>query len=65
MYALERRVYLQTGHCLRYCWQRYAVSANRALLEKVRNGQLKPKTWRITPVSDMELTSGQDIARTA
>lgn len=51
MYALERRVYLETGHCLRYCWQRYAASANRPLLEKVRAGQHCPDDWRIVPAS--------------
>lgn len=50
MYALERKVLLKTGHCPRYCWMRYAVSANRPLLEKVRAGQLKPKNWRVTAV---------------
>ena len=43
MYALERKVLLKTGHCPRYCWTRYAMSANRPLLEKVRAGQPKPK----------------------
>lgn len=49
MYALERKVLLKTGHCPRYCWTRYAVSANRPLLEKVRAGQPKPKSWRVVP----------------
>lgn len=50
MYALERKVLLKTGHCPRYCWMRYAVSANRPLLEKVRAGQPKPKNWRVAAV---------------
>lgn len=51
MYALERKVLLKTGHCPRYCWTRYAVSANRPLLEKVRAGQAKLKNWRVVPVA--------------
>lgn len=59
MYALERKVLLKTGHCPRYCWTRYAVSANRPLLEKVRDGQLKPKNWRVVPVAhSIENASG-------
>lgn len=50
MYALERRVFLRTGHCPRYCWQRYAMSANQPLLDKVRQGQPKPKEWRVVSV---------------
>lgn len=54
MYALERLVFLKTGRCLRYCWQQYAVSANRPLLEKVRAGQKQPEDWRVTamPMSE-------------
>lgn len=51
MYALERKVLLKTGHCPRYCWTRYAVSANRPLLEKVRAGQRPLKNWRVVPVA--------------
>lgn len=51
MYALERRVLLKTGHCPRYCWQRYAISANRLLLDRVRQGQPKLKEWRIVSMA--------------
>ncbi len=47
MYALERKILRKTGHCPRYCWARYGVSANRPLLEKVRAGQPEPKDWRV------------------
>lgn len=51
MYALERWVFLKTGHCPRYCWQRYAVSANRLLLDKVRRGQPNLREWRIVSMA--------------
>ncbi len=51
MYALERKVFLKTGHCPRYCWARYGVSANRPLLERVRDGQPSPKDWRVVTVA--------------
>lgn len=58
MYTLERRVFLKTGRCLRYCWQRYAVSANRPLLEKVRAGQLCPDDWRVVPTASAAAGGG-------
>lgn len=59
MYALERRVFLKTGHFLRYYWVRYGVSANRLLLERVRSGLPSSKDWRVVPMScAIEDTSG-------
>ena len=52
MYALERRVLLRAGHCLRHCWTRYVVCANRSLLERVRAGQSKPGDWRVVPSAE-------------
>ncbi len=65
MYVLERRVPLKAGRCPRYCWQRYAVSANRPLLEKVRAGQPKLKNWRVVPVACSIVGTGENFARTA
>lgn len=65
MYALERKMLFKTGHCPRYCWTRYAVSANRSLLEKVRAGQLKPKSWRVVAVACSTEDAGQNFARIA
>ena len=65
MYALERKMQLKAGHCPRYCWTRYAVSANRPLLEKVRAGQPKPKNWRVVAVTCSTEDAGQNFARTA
>ena len=65
MYALERKIQLETGHCPRYCWTRYAVSANRPLLEKVRAGQPKPKNWRVIAVACSAEDARQNFARTA
>lgn len=65
MYALERRVLLKTGHCPRYCWQRYAVSANRLLLDKVRRGQPKPKEWRIVSMAFSLRGERRDFAKSA
>lgn len=65
MYALERKIQLETGHCPRYCWTRYAVSANRPLLEKVRAGQPKPKNWRVIPTACDTENTRQDFGQTA
>ena len=65
MYALERKIQLETEPCPRYCWMRYAVSANRPLLEKVRAGQPKPKNWRVIPVACAIEGGKQDFAQTA
>lgn len=65
MYALERKVLLKTGHCPRYCWTRYAVSANRPLLEKVRAGQPKLKNWRVVPIACSIGGAEENFARTA
>lgn len=65
MYALERLVFLKTGHHLRYCWRQYAVSANRPLLEKVRAGQHHPKDWRVVFVSCSTGTTSGMIQKSA
>ena len=65
MYALERKMPLRTGHCPRYCWTQYAVSANRPLLEKVRAGQPKPKDWRVIAVACSIETPKRNFAQTA
>lgn len=70
MYALERKVLLKTGHCPRYCWTRYAMSANRPLLEKVRAGQPKPKNWRVAAIpctvkDNFEMPVQADAGKTA
>ena len=65
MYALERKMPLRTGRCPRDCWTRYAVSANRPLLEKVRAGQPKPNDWRVIAVACAIVESNQDFAQTA
>ena len=65
MYALERKIQLETGHCPRYCWMRYAVSANRPLLEKVRVGQPKPNNWRVAAVPCSTEETRQNFARSA
>ena len=65
MYALERKVFLKTGHCPRDCWQRYAVSANRPLLDRVRAGQPKKSEWRVVVVPCLVETSSDNFARSA
>lgn len=65
MYALERKIPLKTGCCPCDCWTRYAVSANRPLLEKVRAGQPKPKDWRVIAVACAIVDGKQDFAQTA
>lgn len=65
MYALERKIMLKTGHCPRYCWTRYAVSENRPLLEKVRNGQRSPINWRVVPVAHSIETASGTILKSA
>ena len=65
MYALERKVFLKTGHCPRYCWARYGVSANRPLLERVRTGQPSPKDWRVVPVACAIEDAGGTILKSA
>lgn len=65
MYALERWVLVKTGQCSRYCWQRYAVSANRLLLDRVRRGQAKPQEWRIVSMAFSIQDERRDFAQTA
>ena len=65
MYALERKMLLKTGHCQRYCWIRYVVSANRPLLEKVRAGQPKPQNWRVVAVACSVKDAGQNFVQIA
>ena len=65
MYALERKMPLRTGRHPHDCWTRYAVSANRPLLEKVRAGQPKPKDWRVIAVACDIVDGKQDFAQTA
>ena len=65
MYALERRKRLKAGHCPRYRWIRYAVSANRPLLEKVRAGQPKPEHWRVIPAACAIEGGKQNFAQSA
>ena len=42
MFALERRIGRR--------WVRCAVCGNRALLDRVRAGQPRPKDWRVAAV---------------
>ena len=65
MYALERRVFLKTGHMPRYCWQRCAVSANRPLLDRVRAGQPQPEDWRVVAIPGSVAGTGQDLMKSA
>ena len=65
MYALERKIQLEIGHCPRYCWTRYAVSANRPLLEKVRAGQPKPNNWRVVTAACAVEEGKQNFVQTA
>ncbi len=65
MYALERRVFLNTGHMPRYCWQRCAVSANRPLLDRVRAGQPRPEDWRVVAVPASAANMGSSLMKSA
>lgn len=65
MYALERWVLLKTGHCPRYCWQRYAVSANGLLLHRVRMGQPDPNEWRIVSMAFSLKNERRSLAQSA
>lgn len=51
MYCLDKRVYQTPGKPLHSIWKRYAICGNRALLERVRMGQLHPEHWRVTLVN--------------
>ena len=70
MYALERRMHLRTERRPRDCWTRYAVHANRPLLEKVRAGQPKPKNRRVAAIpctvkDNFEMPVQADAGKTA
>ncbi len=57
MYALERRMSRR--------WVRCAVCGNRALLDRVRAGQPRPKDWRVVAVPCQVEESTVNFARSA
>ncbi len=65
MYALERWVLLKSGPCPQYGWMRYAVSANRLLLDKVRRGQPDLREWRIVSMMFSLQDEKRNLARSA
>lgn len=57
MYALERRINRR--------WTRCAVCGNRALLDRVRAGQPRPKDWRVAAVPSSVLETSQKLMKSA
>lgn len=57
MFALERKTNRR--------WIRYAVCGNRALLDRVRAGQPRPKDWRVVAVPYHAISFPANIARSA
>ncbi|MDD4509353.1 MAG: hypothetical protein PHY23_00310 [Oscillospiraceae bacterium] len=44
---MERMVFQGTEKCPQYQWKQYIIGGDKALLEKIRSTQRRPKEWRI------------------